>query len=137
MPRRPGKRKRRSGYMYFIAENMSSRMNMEEIMKVVFSKCESYRRTALIILEEIKELAVRNGRTTPIYNITSDEMSELIRRRFGRRRRSLAYKVLFEFLIPLGMVKYGPDEKRYFLSREFALALKRIGDSYLRWLEAS
>lgn len=137
MPRRPGKRKRKSGYMYFIAESMSSRMSIEEVVKVIFSKGESYRKAALIILEEVKRLAIRNGRTTPTYNITSDEMSEFIKRRFGRRRRSLAYKVLFEFLIPLGMVKYSSDEKRYFLSREFALALKRIGDSYLRWLEAS
>jgi hypothetical protein len=135
MPRRPKTRKRKSGYMYFIADNISSRMSMEEVVKIVFSKGESYRRVAYVILEEIKKLAIANGRTTPIYNITSDEMSEFIKRRFGRRRRSLAYKVLFEFLVPLGMVKYSPDEKRYFLSREFALALKRIGDSYIRWLE--
>ncbi len=137
MPRRPKTRKRKSGYMYFIADGISSRMNIEEVVKVVFSRGESYRRTAQIILEEVKRLAVMSGRTTPTYNITSDEMSEFIKRRFGRRRRSLAYKVLFEFLIPLGMIKYSPDEKRYFLSREFALALKRIGDSYLRWLEAA
>jgi len=123
--------------MYFIADGISSRMNIEEIVKVVFSKGESYRRAAYIILEEVKRLAAMSGRTTPTYNITSDEMSEFIKRKFGRRRRSLAYKVLFEFLIPLGMMKYSPDEKRYFLSREFALALKRIGDSYLRWLETA
>ncbi|MEM1545030.1 MAG: hypothetical protein QXY40_02610 [Candidatus Methanomethylicia archaeon] len=137
MPRRPKTRKRKSGYMYFIADGISSRMNIEEIVKVVFSKGESYRRAAYIILEEVKRLAAMSGRTTPTYNITSDEMSEFIKRKFGRRRRSLAYKVLFEFLIPLGMMKYSPDEKRYFLSREFALALKRIGDSYLRWLETA
>jgi hypothetical protein len=49
------------------------------------------------------------------------------------RRRSAAYAVLKNYLIPLGILEYRPSESKYLLSRDFASALKRLADAYIKW----
>ncbi|HDO20274.1 MAG: hypothetical protein NDF56_05295 [archaeon GB-1845-036] len=134
MPRRLIEKKRKTGYMYFNAKKIRSNMRLEEILDVVFTRAEEYKRTARAILEGIKDIANTLNRRT--LWIDDSEMSNLIRERIGWKRRSLAYRVLSEFLIPMGFIDYRPDEGRYIISRAFQNALVRLGSSYGRWVRS-
>ncbi|MCD6408842.1 MAG: hypothetical protein J7L98_00670 [Candidatus Verstraetearchaeota archaeon] len=133
MPRRriKGKKKRR-GLMFFNASEITTNMGIREILSVVFTSAESYGEIARIILEFIRSKGTEEGRIPPW--VSSTELSRFINRRLGKRRRSAAYKVINEYLIPLGLLEYREAEGKYFLSRNFSSALRRLSSSYTKWL---
>ncbi len=133
MPRKLEERNRRRGYMYFKASEISSRMSLNEILDVVFSGVKEYKRAAKVILEGVKNIAKAYGRR-PLW-ISNSEMSNLIIEGLGRNKKSLAYRVIAEFLVPMGFLSYRPDEGKYYLSREFQLALNRLGKAYNAWVK--
>ncbi len=134
MPRKLSERRRRRGFMYFKTSEIRSNMRLNEILDVVFSGVKEYRRAALVILEGVKYIAKAKGRR-PMW-ISSSEMSSLIIERLGRNKKSLAYRVISEFLVPMGFLSYRADEGKYFLSREFQLALNRLGRAYGAWIKS-
>ena len=119
--------------MYFSALNVSANMPLKEILNIVFTDAESYKEIAGIILEYIKRKSEREERGQPGW-VTARELSNYIDERLTRRRRSAAYKVLSEYLIPMGFIEYSYSDQKYMLSREFAAALRRLGEAYVRWL---
>lgn len=132
MPRRLKKRNRETGYMYFKVDEVTMNMSLDNILKIVFGRCEEYRRIAKTILEGIKEIAYNKNRDT--LTINSEEMSELIREKIGSKKKSLTYRVVSEFLIPLGFISYKQEEGTYTISRGFRNALVKIGTSYVKWI---
>jgi len=134
MPRKLERKERKTGYMYFKAAEVRSTMRLEEILDIVFTRADKYKRAALIILEGIKEIAKSRNRR-PLW-IDDSEMSMLIKERIGEKRKSLAYRVISEFLVPMGFISYRPDEGRYFISKSFQLALVRLGNAYGRWIRS-
>jgi len=134
MPRKLERKKRKTGYMYFKSSEVRSNMRLEDILNIVFTRAEKYKHAALIILEGIKEIAKSRNRK-PLW-ISDSEMSLLIHERLGEKKKSLAYRVISEFLVPMGFVSYRPDEGRYFISKSFQLALIRLGNAYARWIKS-
>ena len=120
--------------MYFKSSEVRSNMRLEDILNIVFTRAEKYKHAALIILEGIKEIAKSRNRK-PLW-ISDSEMSLLIHERLGEKKKSLAYRVISEFLVPMGFVSYRPDEGRYFISKSFQLALIRLGNAYARWIKS-
>jgi len=133
MPRRLGEKERKTGYMYFNAENVKTSMSLDEILEIIFSRGEEYRRIAKEILEGIKEIAIKEDRKT--MTINSVEMSKIISEKLGSKRKSMAYRVLSEFLIPMGLISYRREDGTYTLSQDFRNALTRIGTAYVRWMK--
>lgn len=121
--------------MYFLALNVSANMPLKEILNVVFTDAESYKEIAFIILEYIKRRSHKEGRGHPGWVLAS-ELSSYINERLTQRRRSAAYKVLSEFLIPMGFIEYSYGDQKYMLSREFAAALRRLGEAYVKWMSS-
>ncbi|MCQ5337369.1 MAG: hypothetical protein NO475_04150 [Candidatus Methanomethylicia archaeon] len=134
MPRRIIKRKRKSGKMFFEAEKVSSNMSLKDIMDIVFTNSESYKEIAIILLEWIKNKSNEEKRGK-IKWVTTSELSNYINERLLKRRRSAAYNVIKNYLIPLGFLEYRPSESKYVLSRDFAGALKRLAEAYIKWME--
>ncbi|MCS7366124.1 MAG: hypothetical protein NDF54_11865 [archaeon GB-1867-035] len=132
MPRKLERRKRRTGYMYFVASEVRSNMMLDDILDIVFTRAVEYKKAAKIILEGIKEIA-KIHRRRPLW-ISDSEMSSLINERIGKNKKSLAYRVISEFLVPLGFITYRPDEGRYFISKSFHLALRRLATAYNKWM---
>ncbi|MCS7098503.1 MAG: hypothetical protein NZ922_05965 [Candidatus Methanomethyliaceae archaeon] len=135
MPRRMVRRGRRSGRMFFEAERVSSNIGIDEIMDIVFTTSQSYKEIARIILEWIKVKSDEENRGKTRW-VTTSEMSKYIDERLMRRRRSAAYHVIKNYLIPMGFIEYRPSESRYILSRDFAGALKRLADAYMKWISS-
>ena len=133
MPRRLSEKVRKTGYMYFNAENVKTSMSLDEILEIIFSRGEEYRRIAKEILEGIKEIAIKEDRKT--MTINSVEMSKIISEKLGSKRKSMAYRVLSEFLIPMGLISYRREDGTYTLSQDFRNALTRIGTAYVRWMK--
>lgn len=132
MPRKLERRKRRTGYMYFVASDVRSNMMLDNILDIVFTRAVEYKKAAKTILEGIKEIAKIHGRR-PLW-INDSEMSALIKERIGKNKKSLAYRVISEFLVPLGFITYRPDEGRYSISKSFYLALTRLATAYSKWM---
>ena len=63
-------------------------------------------------------------------------MSKFIEDNVGKSRKVTVYRVLFEFLVPYGFVDYRPMDGIYSISKEFTDALRRIGESYSKWLKS-
>ena len=133
MPRRLGEKERKTGYMYFNVENVKTSMSLDEILEIIFSRGEEYRRIAREILKGIKEIAIKEDRKT--LTISSGEMSKIISEKLGSRRKSMAYRVLSEFLIPMGLISYRREDGTYTVSQDFRNALIRIGTAYVRWMK--
>jgi len=133
MPRRLGESNRKTGYMYFNVNDVKTNMDLDEILKIVFSRAEEYRRISKIILEGIKEIAVKEDRKT--LTINSEEMSKLINEKLGYKKKSMAYRVILQFLIPMGLISYRREDGTYTLSQNFKNALTKIGAAYVRWMK--
>lgn len=132
MPRRIVFRQKRSGKMYFNASNVSSNMGLKEIMEIVFTNAESYKEIATLILDWIKTKSDQESRGKNRW-VTTQELSDYINERLRARRRSAAYAVIKNYLVPLGLLEYRSSESKYALSRDFAGALKRLADAYTKW----
>lgn len=124
----------RRGYMFLDREAVKGRMSLEKIIDLLFTSTVSYREIALELLSWIKERAEETGRPEPW--VSRSELSRFIDERFGRRRRSTAYKVLREFLMPMGLLALDPGRDRYYVSREFSRILRRLAEAYEAWLKA-
>jgi len=124
----------RRGYMFLDKEAVKGRMPLEKIIDLLFTSTVSYREIALELLSWVKERAEEEGRPEPW--VSRSELSRFIDERFGRRRRSTAYKVLREFLIPMGILALDPGLDRYYISREFSRVLRRLAEAYETWLKA-
>lgn len=122
----------RRGYMFLDKEAVRGRMSLEKMVELMFTSTVSYREVALELLSWIKEKALQDGRDE--LWVTRAELSGFIDERFGRRRRSTAYKVLREFLLPMGLVAIDRSQGRYYLSREFPRVLRRMAEAYEAWL---
>ena len=133
MPRRiVTKKKKRMGRMFFEAGAVSSSMGLKDIMNVIFTSAESYREIATVLLEWIKSKSDQENRGKVRW-VTTSEMSNYINERLMPRRRSAAYAVIKNYLVPLGILEYRPSESKYILSRDFAGALKRLAEAYTKW----
>ena len=124
----------RRGYMFLDREVVKGRMSLEKIVDLIFTSTVSYREIALELLSWIKERADETGRPDPW--VSRSELSRFINERFGKHRRSTAYKVLREFLLPMGLLALDPGRDRYYLSREFPRMLRRLAEAYEAWLKA-
>ena len=132
MPRRIVNTARRSGKMFFNAQSISSNMAIKEIMEVVFTNAESYKEIATVLLDWMKMKSDQEGRGQTRW-VTTSELSQYVNERLTVRRRSAAYAVLKNYLIPLGIIEYRLSESKYVISREFPGALKRLAEAYLKW----
>ncbi|MGQ9759221.1 MAG: hypothetical protein ACUVQ5_01415 [Candidatus Methanomethylicaceae archaeon] len=132
MPRRIVQKRRKAGRMFFDANGVSSSMGLKEIMEIVFTSAGSYKEIALVLLEWLKTKSDQENRGKVRW-VTTSEMSNYINERLMRRRRSAAYSVIKNYLVPLGILEYRPSESKYILSRDFAGALKRLAEAYIRW----
>lgn len=135
MPRRMIRKGKRGGKMFFEAEKVSSNISLNEIMDIVFTSSESYKEIAKIILEWMKVKSDEENRGKTRW-VTTSEMSKYIDERLMRRRRSAAYYVIKNYLIPMGFIEYRPSESKYILSKDFAGALKRLADAYIKWISS-
>lgn len=135
LPRRMIRKKRKSGRMFFEAEKVSSNMSLSDIMDIVFTTSSSYKEIARIILEWMKAKSDEENRGKVKW-VTTSEMSNYINERLMRRRRSAAYYVIKNYLIPMGFIEYRPSESKYVLSKDFAGALKRLAEAYIKWVSA-
>jgi len=100
LPRRMIRKKRKSGRMFFEAEKVSSNMSLSDIMDIVFTTSNSYKEIARIILEWMKMKSDEENRGK-IKWVTTSEMSNYINERLLKRRRSAAYHVIKNYLIPI------------------------------------
>lgn len=132
MPRKISFKGKKSGKMYFIASSVSSNLSIKEMMDIVFTNAESYKEIAVILLEWIKSKSDQENRGRVRW-VTTGELSQYITERLMDRRRSAAYAVIKNYLVPLGILEYRPSESKYLLSRDFAGALKRLADAYTKW----
>ncbi len=132
LPRKIVPKNRKSGKMFFSASAVSSNMGIKEIMEIVFTNADSYKEIAIVILDWIKVKSDQEGRGKQRW-VTTGELSGYINERLMKRRRSAAYAVLKNYLIPLGILEYRPSESKYVLSRDFAGALKRLAEAYTKW----
>jgi len=121
--------------MYFDWRVLERKLSIKSIMDVVFSGgAEVYKSVAVDLLSWIKELSREEGRK-PEW-VSSNELAEFIRSRYGESRKTTVYKVIKEFLIPMGFLDYVEPERKYFLSKNFSRALRRISKSYLEWYKS-
>ncbi len=132
MPRRIVRNKIKSGRMFFNANEVSSNMELKEMMDIIFTSADSYREIATILLDWLKSKSDQENRGK-IRWVTTSEMSKYINERLMPRRRSAAYAVIKNYLVPLGILEYRPSESKYILSRDFAGALKRLAEAYIKW----
>jgi len=134
MPRRAKEeRTRNRGYFYFDARKVSKQLSISELLDMLFSGVPRYREFASFIVNSLRFRASEAGRSNP-YWITASEMSSMIEEGLGKSKKPMAYKVLYEFLIPYGIIRKEESERRYYLSKDFSLALRKISESYERWL---
>jgi hypothetical protein len=132
MPRKILFKVKRSGKMFFNASTVSSNLGFKEIMDIIFTNAESYKEIAIILLDWLKTKSDQENRGKTRW-VTTGEMSHYINERLMRRRRSAAYAVVKNYLVPLGLLEYRPSESKYLLSRDFAGALKRLAEAYYKW----
>jgi hypothetical protein len=118
--------------MYFIAQSISSNIGLDEMMDIVFTNAKSYKEIASILLGWIKSKSDQENRGKPRW-VTTSELSQYINERLMTKRRSAAYAVVKNYLVPLGILEYRPSESKYLMSRDFAGALKRLADAYIKW----
>jgi len=134
MPRKSNdERKRERGYFYFDSRYLRKTQSFDDIISMVFSGVPAYREIASFIVNSVRYKATESKRTNP-YWVTTSEMSKMITTSLGLSRKPMAYKVLYEFLIPYGLIRKEESENRYYLARDFSLALRKIADSYDKWL---
>lgn len=133
MPRRLERKARKTGYMYFDVSKVRSNMSIDEILDIIFSRCEEYKRIAKTILEGVKEISINNDRKN--LSINSQEMSQLINEKLSSKKKSITYRVLSEFLIPMGLITYRREDGTYTIGNDFRVALNRIASSYTRWMK--
>jgi hypothetical protein len=132
MPRKILFKLKRSGKMFFNASTVSSNLGLKEIMDIIFTNADSYKEIAIILLDWLKTKSDQENRGKTRW-VTTGEMSHYINERLMLRRRSAAYAVLKNYLVPLGILEYRPSESKYLLSRDFAGALKRLAEAYVKW----
>lgn len=132
MPRKILFKVKRSGKMFFNASTVSSNLGFKEIMDIIFTNAESYKEIAIILLDWLKTKSDQENRGKTRW-VTTGEMSHYINERLMPRRRSAAYAVVKNYLVPLGLLEYRPSESKYLLSRDFASALKRLAEAYSKW----
>lgn len=132
MPRKILFKLRRSGKMFFNASTVSSNLGLKEIMDIIFTNADSYKEIAIILLDWLKTKSDQENRGKTRW-VTTGEMSHYINERLMLRRRSAAYAVVKNYLVPLGILEYRPSESKYLLSRDFAGALKRLAEAYVKW----
>lgn len=132
MPRKILFKGKKSGKMYFVAQSISSNMGLDEMMEIVFTNAKSYKEIASILLGWIKSKSDQENRGRPRW-VTTSELSQYINERLMTKRRSAAYAVVKNYLVPMGLLEYRPSESKYLMSRDFAGALKRLADAYIKW----
>jgi hypothetical protein len=132
MPRKILFKLKRSGKMFFNASTVSSNLGLKEIMDIIFTNADSYKEIAIILLDWLKTKSDQENRGKTRW-VTTGEMSHYINERLMLRRRSAAYAVVKNYLVPLGILEYRPSESKYLLSRDFAGALKRLAEAYVKW----
>lgn len=136
MPRRSkDTRTRNRGYFYFDNRNLKKSQSFDDIISMLFSGVPAYREVASFIVNSLRYKAAEEKRVNP-YWITASEMSKMILQGLGPSRKPMAYKVLYEFLIPYGIIRKDESENRYYLARDFSLALRKIAESYDKWLSS-
>lgn len=123
--------------MYFSSSEATSRLSLEEVLRIVFSsKVPTYRDIAHQLLNWIKRTSIEKGRL-PVQYVDSTELSRFIVENIGRNRKVTVYRVIFEFLVPYGFLDYRQTDGIYVLSKEFTDALRRIGEAYSRWYRSA
>lgn len=132
MPRKITHKERRSGKMFFNSLTVTSNMGLDGMMEIVFTNAKSYKEIANILLGWIKSKSDQENRGKPSW-VTTSELSQYITERLMSRRRSAAYAVITGYLMPMGILEYRPSESKYLLSRDFASALKRMAEAYIKW----
>jgi hypothetical protein len=132
LPRKILMRAKRSGKMHFNYSTVTSNLGIKEMMEIIFTNAESYKEIAIVLLEWIRTKSDQEGRGKTRW-VTTGEVSHYINERLMRRRRSAVYSVIKNYLIPLGILEYRPSESKYLLSRDFAGALKRLAEAYVKW----
>lgn len=132
MPRKIVLKATRSGKMIFESRQVTSNLSIKEMMEIVFTNAESYKEIASVLLEWIKTKSDKENRGKARW-VTTSELSRYIDERLMKKRRSTTYAVIKNYLIPLGILEYRPSESKYLLSRDFAGALKRLAEAYIKW----
>ncbi|MDD1764644.1 MAG: hypothetical protein LUQ46_01355 [Candidatus Methanomethyliaceae archaeon] len=132
MPRKILFKVKKSGKMFFNASTVSSNLGLKEIMDIIFTNADSYKEIAIILLDWLKTKSDQENRGKTRW-VTTGEMSHYINERLMHRRRSAAYAVVKNYLVPLGILEYRPSESKYLLSRDFTGALKRLAEAYSKW----
>lgn len=120
--------------MYLNKDEVKGRMSIEKMLNLMFSSTASYHEIALELLNWIKDKVAEEGRSEPW--VTRSELSRFINDRFGKRRRSTAYKVIREYLMPMGILSLDFDKGQYTISKEFSRTLRRLADAYDSWLKS-
>jgi hypothetical protein len=123
---------KKSGKMFFVSSLVSSNQSIEEIMDIIFTNAGSYKEIAIILLKWIRTKSDQENRGKTRW-VTTSELSQYINERLMITRRSAAYAVVKNYLIPLGLLEYRPSESKYLISRDFAGALKRLAEAYYKW----
>ncbi len=132
MPRKIMFKGKKSGKMFFVSSLVSSNQSIEEIMDIIFTNAGSYKEIAIILLKWIRTKSDQENRGKTRW-VTTSELSQYINERLMITRRSAAYAVVKNYLIPLGLLEYRPSESKYLISRDFAGALKRLAEAYYKW----
>jgi len=132
LPRKITFKEKRSGKMFFNSSTITSNMGLKELMEVVFTNADSYKEIAIILLDWLRTKSDQESRGKTRW-VTTSELSQYINERLMSRRRSAAYAVIKGYLVPMGILEYRPSESKYLLSRDFAGALKRMAEAYIKW----
>jgi hypothetical protein len=132
MPRKITFKGKKSGRMFFMASSVTSNLGLKEMMEIIFTSADSYKEIAIILLDWMRMKSDQENRGKTRW-VTTSELSQYINERLMLRRRSAAYAVVKNFLIPLGLLEYRPSESKYLISRDFAGALKRLAEAYYKW----
>jgi hypothetical protein len=132
MPRKIIFRGKKSGRMFFMASSVTSNLGLKEMMEITFTSADSYKEIAIILLDWMRTKSDQENRGKSRW-VTTGELSQYINERLMLRRRSAAYSVVKNYLIPLGILEYRPSESKYLISRDFAGALKRLAEAYYKW----
>lgn len=114
--------------MFFSAADIRQYTDFEKMLEIVFES-PKYREIAQGILLRFKENNDRGGAGDK--GLSGSEMAKLSQ----QYSKSTFYKVLNEVMIPLGILEKNPRTHRYYLSPEFANALRRFSEYWKKWMQ--
>ncbi|MDY6777368.1 MAG: hypothetical protein SVU32_01770 [Candidatus Nanohaloarchaea archaeon] len=111
-------------------EDVSTRMSVEAMLEQVFPTQEEYRAITRDLIELFREEAteIEGGKDVEV----SSAVSKLQER--GHNRHTV-YKVLNEYLVPMGMVNWMKFEGSIQLSKRFGNALRNFSVSWKNFVD--